>query len=67
MSREVSLKGGPPPRDVRPHLTSPDRGLLTHDSRCLGSYALFVFLGRARRALREKLDVERGRGWRWNW
>jgi hypothetical protein len=28
----------------------PDRGLLTCHSRCLGSYALFVFLGRVSRA-----------------
>lgn len=35
MSRKVSPKGG-----------IPDRGLLTRHSRCLGSYALFVFLGR---------------------
>ena len=45
-----NLSKGSTAADVRPPDVA-DRG-------CLGSYALFVFLERASRALRKKLDVE---------
>src|SRR5204863_7832496 len=53
MSREVSPERGHPPQDVWPRPDVPsDRGgcLLIRYSRCLGLYALFVFLGRVSRA-----------------
>ena len=49
MSRKVSPQRGRPPR-TSGRLTSPTEGLLTRHSRCLGSYVLFVFLGRVSRA-----------------
>jgi hypothetical protein len=59
VSREISPKKGTPAagRPATPDVPPTERYLPAIPA-ALGSYALFVFLGRVSRPLREKLDVE---------